>query len=211
MTQRWNHNLHYAPIIVDVVPPGAARALDVGCGEGSLSRHLLPRVGQVVGIDTDEVSLRSARAESGGSGIGYVRGDFLSAPFPPLSFDFVGCVAALHHMDERAALVRMRDLLRPGGALGVVGLARRSLPRDLPMELAGAVATRLHQRRKSVWETPAPKVWPPPSTFAELRGLTGDVLPGARFRHHAMGRYTLTWTKPSAPIGRGERSVGAEL
>ena len=36
----WNHNIHYHRLILDAVPPGARRALDVGCGEGTLARQL---------------------------------------------------------------------------------------------------------------------------------------------------------------------------
>jgi hypothetical protein len=37
-------------------------------------------------------------------------------------------VAALHHMDARAALDRMSQLLAPGGRLAIVGLARTVTP-----------------------------------------------------------------------------------
>jgi hypothetical protein len=31
--RRWNHNLHYHRVILDAVPAGCRRSLDVGCGE----------------------------------------------------------------------------------------------------------------------------------------------------------------------------------
>jgi len=37
---RWNHNIHLHRVVLDAVPSGAKRALDVGCGEGMLSRDL---------------------------------------------------------------------------------------------------------------------------------------------------------------------------
>ena len=36
----WNHNVHYHRVIIDSIPPGCARALDVGCGTGALTRRL---------------------------------------------------------------------------------------------------------------------------------------------------------------------------
>jgi len=45
-------------------------------------------------------------------------------------------IAALHHMDATAALGRMRDLLRPGGVLTVVGPARGEYPAGLAADLA---------------------------------------------------------------------------
>jgi 2-polyprenyl-3-methyl-5-hydroxy-6-metoxy-1,4-benzoquinol methylase len=62
--ERWNHNLHYHRLILDAVPAGARRALDVGCGEGILSRRLRERVPAVTGIDVDPASPPGARPAS---------------------------------------------------------------------------------------------------------------------------------------------------
>jgi ubiquinone/menaquinone biosynthesis C-methylase UbiE len=51
--RRWNHNLHYHRVILDAVPPGCRRSLDVGCGEGMLVRDLRSVVPHVTGIDRD--------------------------------------------------------------------------------------------------------------------------------------------------------------
>jgi hypothetical protein len=101
-------------------------------------------------------------------------------------------------MDEAAALARMRDLLRPGGTLAVVGLARSRYPADLPRELAGVAVDRVHRARRTPWESSAPTVWPPARTYREVRDLARRLLPGACFRHRLLWRYTLIWTKPAA-------------
>ncbi len=191
---RWNHNIHYHPVVLAAVPPGSRTALDVGCGEGMLTRELRAVVPSVTGIDLDAPSLELARAQEGG--IDYVQGDFLTHPFAPASFDLIASVATLHHMDTGAALRRMRELLRPGGVLAVVGLPRHRLPHDLAYALAGAVAHRWHRRRRGYWEHSAPTVWPPPDTFADLGRTAGRELPGARLRRHLLWRYSLVWTKP---------------
>jgi SAM-dependent methyltransferase len=197
-TGRWNHNIHYGLELLALIPAGARNALDVGCGEGWLVRQLRQQVGHVVGIDPDPFSILAAPAVGEIDGIEYVRGDFLDWPFEPASFDFVTAVASLHHFDEEARLRRMADLLRPGGTLGVVGLARTRSLRDLAFDLGGSLATRAYARTKTYWETPAPKVWPPPHTYDELQRISTTVLPGARFRRRAMWRYVLTWNKPAS-------------
>src|SRR5207244_7689249 len=101
--RQWNHNTHYYPL----VPAGCPRALDVGCGEGMLTRQLASRVPHVVGIDEDAASIGLARDQDPGCRVEYVLGDFLAHPFPAGSFGLIGCVAALHHMDPAAALARM--------------------------------------------------------------------------------------------------------
>lgn len=193
--RRWNHNIHYHPRILRAVPEGARHALDVGCGEGMLARALRRAVPQVTGIDLDAPSLDQARAHPG-DGVDYVLGDFLTHPFEPASFDVIASVATLHHMDAAAGLARMRDLLRPGGVLAVVGLARDT-PRDLPHVLAGVVVGTAHRAVKGYWEHPSPTVWPPPVTYPQMRALATETLPGARYRRHVLFRYSVIWRKPA--------------
>lgn len=111
------------------------------------------------------------------------------------AFDVVASIAALHHMDATAGLRAMRDLVRPGGVLVVIGLARPRLPRDVPWELAGAVTTRWLKLSRTYWEHSAPIVWPPPETYDTMRAIAGQVLPGARYRRHVLWRYSLLWER----------------
>jgi hypothetical protein len=108
-------------------------------------------------------------------------------------------------MDARAALTRMADLLRPGGALGIVGCARSSRVTDLPFEVGGAVAHKVLQRRRGHWQHPSPTVWPPPVTYGQMRELAAQLLPGSRFRRHLLWRYSVVWTKPREPRAAAER------
>lgn len=136
---RWNHNIHYHPVLLSAVPQGAADALDVGCGEGMLARRLAEQVPRVVGIDSDRASVETAKSISGPGLVEFVHGDFLTYPFQPRSFDFVVSVATLHHMDAAVALRRMAELLRPGGAWPCSAWLER---RDWPM-LVGRLAASL--------------------------------------------------------------------
>jgi 2-polyprenyl-3-methyl-5-hydroxy-6-metoxy-1,4-benzoquinol methylase len=196
MTERWNHNIHYGRQLIRLVPVGACDALDVGCGEGWLVRELRQWVPHVVGIDADEFCIATASASDTQDGIEYRHGDFLTFPFEPASFDIVTAVASLHHLDEEAALGHMAQLLRPGGVLGVVGIARTRSLQDLAFDIAGVAATRVHKLNKGYWESPGPKVWPPPHSYGQLRRLTEPALPGRQFWRGAMFRYLLTWSKP---------------
>ncbi|HZC69633.1 MAG TPA: class I SAM-dependent methyltransferase [Jatrophihabitans sp.] len=188
----WNHNVHYYRLILDSIPQHARSALDVGCGEGTLCRALRKRTPHVVGIDADEKSIALANAADGD--IEYLHGDFLSHEFEPTSFDVIASVASLHHMDVESALVRMRDLLRSGGVLALVGLARRSAA-DLPYDAVGFFAHRLQKLRRGYWDHPSP-VAEPQHTHRELRELVGATLPGARYRQRVLFRYSVIWTKP---------------
>lgn len=197
-TDRWNHNIHYGLQVLAHVPETANDALDVGSGEGWMVRELSKRVPRVVGLDPDKASLTEACSHRIAEGTHYVQGDLLICPFPPNSFDVITCIAALHHTDEEAGMRHMAELLRPGGTLAVVGLGRSRTPRDIVWDIGGAIATRVHKLSRHDWETPAPKIWPPPHTYGEIRRLSANVLPGSTFRRVAMWRYVLTWTKPSS-------------
>jgi SAM-dependent methyltransferase len=161
-----------------------------------LARQLAYLVPHVVGIDQDAASIDLARRQNPNGKIGLVRGDFRTHPFAPDTFNMITSVAALHHMDARAALDRMCQLLAPGGRLAIIGLARSRLPADLSWEAAAAVAHRGYRLTRTYWEQPSPVVWPPPHTYAEMHALAQQVLPGARYHRHLLWRYSLIWTKP---------------
>jgi SAM-dependent methyltransferase len=190
-----NHNTRYHRVIFEAVPPGCRRALDVGCGEGTLTRQLRWLVPEVVGIDSDQASIVTAQAHAGAGDIRYVNDDVLTHPFEPASFDLLTAVASLHHMDAEPGLARLGSLLRPGGLLAVIGLARSSLV-DLPTDVAAIVANRLHRLYAAYWQHPSPTMWPPPESYKSMRQIAARVLPGARFQRRLYWRYTLVWIRP---------------
>jgi len=163
-----------------------------------LALQLGKRAPRVTAIDADEATLERARQHAGADNVDYVLGDFRTYPFEPESFDAITSIATLHHMGAAVALGRMARLLRPGGRLAIVGLARSRSPGDLGYDLAGAVATRAHKLRKAHWETSAPKLWPPPETYGQVRRIARRTLPGSRYHRHMLFRYSLTWAKPLA-------------
>jgi SAM-dependent methyltransferase len=97
-----------------------------------------------------------ARRQDPGGKIGLIRGDFRAHPFAPATFSMITSVAALHHMDARATLDRMSQLLAPGGRLAIVGLARSRLPADLPWEAGAVIAHWRYKLARTYWEQPSP-------------------------------------------------------
>jgi SAM-dependent methyltransferase len=203
---QWNHNVHYHPVVLAEIPSCCDSALDVGCGTGLLTRKLSAVVPHVTGVDRDEQSITIARSLAGpASGIEYVQGDFRQLPLQPGSFGLVTAVASLHHMDAAAALTRMRDLLRPGGVLVVIGLARDGWsPRDLAVEIPALVINRVQLfRHRASRHGPGdtgykpPVVWPPADTYQQIRALATRLLPGMRYRRHLYWRYSICWHKPT--------------
>ena len=194
MRGRWNHNSHYHRVVLREIRPGATRALDVGCGEGALLEDLVLKVPTVVGIDADPTILRQAAQAAPTATI--INGDFLTHSFEPESFDLVAAVASTHHMDLHTALLRASELVRPGGAVVVIGIAQPATVKDYLVESAGLLCSRLLRLVVGYREVCAPTVWPPPLTYAECRDIGVEALPGAQFRRRLFFRYSLVWTKP---------------
>jgi SAM-dependent methyltransferase len=192
----WNANLHYHPVILQAIPPGAQRVVDVGCGDGILSAQLIEAgVRHVVGLDADADVLSRARARHRGVPVEWMHGDVFEGPLAPGSFDAVVSVAALHHMNAELGLSRFAELVRPGGVVAVIGLAANDW-RDLPFALPGDTVRLLLQLMPWHWQHSAPIAWPPPATYREMKRIAKRVLPGVRYRRHLLGRYSLLWTRP---------------
>jgi SAM-dependent methyltransferase len=172
--------------------------VDVGCGHGSLTRALRDRgIPEVLGVDRDRACIERCQTHPRAGGIRYVAADLLSGPLQPARFDLVSAVASLHHVNARAGLARLRNLVAPGGVLVVVGLARPDWPRDIPVEVAAQWARLIRPEPRQGSGMPRPPiVWPPPEQYATMRRLGLELLPGARWRRHLRWRYSLVWTRP---------------
>lgn len=194
--QLWNANIHYHSLVIEAIPHGAHRVLDVGCGDGILAaRFARTGVPHVIGLDVDGGVLDRARARHVGITVEWRQGDVFDVPFEAGSFDAVVSVATLHHMDSERGLARFADLVKPGGVVAVVGLAANNWW-DLPSALVAHSARLALGFAREHWEHSASTVWPPPATYREMKGIASRVLPGVCYRRYLLGRYSLVWTKP---------------
>jgi SAM-dependent methyltransferase len=95
---------------------GVRAVLDVGCGEGQVSRlaAALPGVVRVVGVDPTWSQL--AVAASRGGGVDYGRAAAEALPFPSCAFDAVIACLVFEHIDGmEAAVSEVGRVLVPGG------------------------------------------------------------------------------------------------
>ena len=199
----WNHNIHYHPLILRAVPPGCARALDVGCGRGLLARKLAQRCDQVIAIDADPATL--ALAASSSPGVSFIEGDAMTYPFARNSFDFIAVVATLHHLPLIAALERFRELLKPGGVLAVIGLYRLHSIADYAFAAIAKPISLIVRVVRPVPAVSAP-IREPATTLRTVRAACGQILPGAVLRRRFFFRYSLLWRKPS-PAAEPSRAL----
>ncbi len=200
----WSHNDAYASFVLwhaRRVGRGAA-VLDVGCGTGTLLRRLARSAKSVVGLEPDARTAAQARVNVNGLRNVTVRDepfDFTIRDEP--RYDLVTFVASLHHLPLVPALEAARSMLRPGGRLVIVGLARET-SRDLPWSIASlllnvGVGVFLHPRRAE--EPPESMTAPttmPLLTFGEIHAVARQVLPGIKMRRSLFWRYRAVWAAP---------------
>ena len=109
-----NSAAHLLPLL----SPGTT-LLDVGCGEGGITRGLAEAVspGRVVGLDSSrEVVAKAVAAGPVPDNLAFKVGDALALPFADASFDVVHVHQLLHHLSDPAAVLReTARVARPGG------------------------------------------------------------------------------------------------
>jgi SAM-dependent methyltransferase len=205
----FNHNHHYHPLLLRHVPPGARAALDVGCGTGRFARRLAAAGLAVEGIDPDGSVLEAARA-LGSGGITYRQQDVTEADLPAGRYDFISCIASLHHMPF-PTVTALRRALAPGGVLAVLGLAKpRSAadwghwliaapPLNASARLVVAAADRLNGGPDRVI---SPRIREETMSMTEIRRESARLLPGRTVRPLLFWRYLLVYRAPRNPAAR---------
>jgi tRNA (cmo5U34)-methyltransferase len=108
-------------VLLEQVPRGASRILDLGTGDGRLLALLLADRPEMrgVGLDFSEVMLTAARKRFAGDGRIEIVDHDLSKPLPALGrFDAIVSSMAIHHLEhprKRSLYAEVLDLLEPGG------------------------------------------------------------------------------------------------
>ena len=176
------------------------RALEIGCGTGLFTEMFAQTGADLLAVDVSAELLERARARHLPSD----RVRFIEGPFEECAvegaFDAVIGSSVLHHLDVRAALARIHDLLTPGGRLCLAEpnmlnpqvfmerRFRRWLPSVSPDETA-FVRWRLHGLLAAVGFTEisiVPFDWLHPATprplipFVQRLGRWFEWLPGVR-------------------------------
>jgi ubiquinone/menaquinone biosynthesis C-methylase UbiE len=113
-----------AAFFLPFLEPGM-HLLDVGCGPGSITSGLAPRVapGETIGIDPSADVIATAKSLAGTTtarNLSFEVGSIYEPRFAAATFDAVFAHQVLQHLRRPVeALRQMRALLAPGGVLGV--------------------------------------------------------------------------------------------
>jgi trans-aconitate 2-methyltransferase len=163
-----------AETLAELVVDGSECVLDVGCGDGFLTREIADRLprGYIVGVDASPRMVATAGRAGPQTLAGpvFVCADARRLPFGG-SFDMVVSFNALHWVPQLGdALAGIAGALRPGGRAliqMVCGSARPSIE-STAMQVA-------HSQRWAPYFTgfSAPFTHPEPAAFGELAELSG--------------------------------------
>ncbi len=110
--------------LVEHLPAGATRVLELGCGTGNLTLRLLSRypAGQVTTVDAapemTELTTDRAAREGAASRLITITARFEELSFVPGTFDLVASCMSLHHVRDKGPLYEaFSRWLTPRGAL----------------------------------------------------------------------------------------------
>jgi 2-polyprenyl-3-methyl-5-hydroxy-6-metoxy-1,4-benzoquinol methylase len=109
-------------IACELIGPGGKRILDIGCGEGELTRALARAGAEVTGIDPNEGRIERARAKADEEGVTatFEVGIGENLPYADDSFDVAVLSNSLHHVPAArmgATVAEAVRLVAPGGRL----------------------------------------------------------------------------------------------
>jgi SAM-dependent methyltransferase len=204
----FDHNDHYHRLLLRQAPRSCGAALDVGCGTGRFARRLA-HLGVVVdAIDPSEEAIAEARALSGriagGRNPRFQLANVTDVELPRDHYDFISCLASIHHMPFDTVAV-LRDALAPGGVLVILGCYPEKTRLDWAWSLAavpvnavaGLVVALKDRFRPAAAATGREQVKAPvrqPTVpLLQIRREAAVLLPGCSIRRLLFWRYLLVF------------------
>jgi 2-polyprenyl-3-methyl-5-hydroxy-6-metoxy-1,4-benzoquinol methylase len=205
----FDHNDHYHRLLLRQMPQRCGAALDVGCGTGRFARRLAGLGVQVRAVDPSEEAIAAARALSEGMPSGSVprfeHGDVAELELPKGHYDFISCLASIHHM-RFDTVTALRDALAPGGVLVILGCYPEKTRADWAWSLAAVPVNAVVRLAFAVLDTVRPAsgrelakapVKQPTMPLLQIRREAAVLLPGFSLRRLLFWRYLLVFHNSS--------------
>lgn len=104
--------------ILDFSEMADKQVLEIGCGDGRITRGLAGKPQSLIAVDPDSVSLRAAEKKI--TGVDFHVGTGQSLVFADGTFDLVLFTLSLHHQDSSRALAEAARVLKNDGRILVV-------------------------------------------------------------------------------------------
>ena len=187
------------------VPATARCALDVGCGDGVVTRALARRGLAVVAIDISPRMVALARSRTSPElRVDYRVEDIMTSRLHGCTFDVVLSVNMVHHVALPDVVGRLAEAVAPGGVLLIQDVVTRGGLGSLPLNIVATMRRRLRRLvTPSRITTRVAKLYAAHGmgeTYlapSEVAAAYEELLPGARVEHHLEWRYSVIWTRPA--------------
>lgn len=176
---RFEYTLTRKVLLEELGPTPGARALEVGCGPGTWTREVAPRVGALTALDIAPQMLAQARAYVHTPNVRFVQGDVAQFPLATEGpYDAIFSVRVLEYLEDWKPVVgQLLDAVAPGGRIVIITKTPLSVYRGTGRERAlGQLIRRVERRVRGV---PAPERHPfwqryiPPTALAQLYAAHG--------------------------------------
>jgi SAM-dependent methyltransferase len=105
-----------------LIPPGVRAILDLAAGTGAVTRELVGRAPRIIAVEPDERMRAVLTARCPEAEVLAGRGEDI--PLPDASVDAVVISSAWHWLNPELAVPEITRVLRVGGVLGVLWIAR---------------------------------------------------------------------------------------
>ncbi|WP_328868812.1 class I SAM-dependent methyltransferase [Streptomyces sp. NBC_00287] len=206
----FDHNDHYHRLLLRQVPRNCGAALDVGCGTGRFARRLAHLGMEVDAIDPSEEAIAEARALSermaGDRSPRFQHADVTEVQLPQAHYDFISCLASIHHMPF-GTVAALRDALAPGGVLVILGCYPEKTRLDWAWSLAAVPVNAVARLTVAFTDKLRPAaaaagrervkapVRQPTVPLLHIRREAAVLLPGCSIRRRLFWRYLLVFRK----------------
>jgi ubiquinone/menaquinone biosynthesis C-methylase UbiE len=163
--------------LLALIPKKEGTILDVACGKGATTRHLLKyyQAKDVIGINISEKQLERCKVNA--PGCQFLLMDATELKFKEESFDNVICVEAAFHFNTREKfLCEAYRVLKPGGYLMLSDIVRRYQKRRNPRHIAENYVEDLSQYRNLYLK----------SEFEQVQIIDATFECWVGFRRHAL-------------------------
>jgi len=203
----FDHNDHYHRLLMRQVPRNCGAALDVGCGTGRFAQRLADLGIEVDAIDRSAEVIAEARGlseqERGARSPRFRQADITDVELAQDRYDFISCLASIHHMPFDA-VATLRNALAPGGVLVILGCYREegrldwvwslaAVPVNAAARLAVAAVEKTRPNASAGRVRTKPPVMPPTMPLPEIRREAAVLLPGCGIRRLLFWRYLLVF------------------
>jgi len=88
------------------------KVIDIGCGDGALTRMMTKQGATVIGLEPSEPQLAKARSAPAIEGAEYLQGSAIDLPFEAGRFDIAVFFNSLHHIPEKGRFKALEEAAR---------------------------------------------------------------------------------------------------